>query len=282
MIKKFNNLEEIQKYYDEKSNTYIFKENDNYIDLIVFNFDLNIDAHIDASDINARDIKAWNIESLDINARNIHANNIDANNINANNINAWNIDANNINYYEACFAYKNIKSKSIKRIRENANRFMLDENIESNENDTLGENSGNIIYKNISDLNRYKRLAKEILGGYGGQSNNSIMSNTKEIYIDGKLIGYISFDEYDDVEGYNKVLGFGNFMILDRDKGYGTKVIKDLVNRYKNKFDLIYCFVDAKNSRAIELYKKLGKVYDKNGPNDNGQYYVTFWDKKKN
>ena len=282
MIKKFNNLKEIQKYYDEKTSTYVFKENDNYIDLIMFNFDLNIDAHIDASDINARDIKVWNIEALDINARNIHANNIDANNINANNINAWNIDANNINYYEACFAYKNIKCKSIKRIRENANRFMLDENIKSNENDTLGENSGNIIYKNISDLNRYKRLAKEILGGYGGQSNNSIMSNTKEIYIDGKLIGYISFDEYDDVEGYNKVLGFGNFMILDRDKGYGTKVIKDLVDHYKNEYDLIYCFVDTNNLGAINLYKKLGEVYDEDGPNDNGQYYVTFWDKKKN
>ena len=48
----------------------------------------------------------------------------------------------------------------------------------------------------------------------------------------------------------------------------------------ENKFDLIYCFVDAKNSGAIKLYKKLGKVYDKNGPNDSGQYYVTFLDKK--
>lgn len=138
-----------------------------------------------------------------------------------------------------------------------------------------------INYKDISDLDHYKKSAKEILGSYGGQSDNSIIDNTKEIYIDGKLVGYISFDEYDDVEGYNKVLGFGNFMILDRDKGYGTKVIKDLIDRYKNEFDLIYCFVDAENSGAINLYKKLGKVYDEDGPNDNGQYYVTFWDKNK-
>lgn len=135
-------------------------------------------------------------------------------------------------------------------------------------------------YKDISDINRYKKSAKEILGGYGNQSDKAIMENSKEIYIDGKLVGYISFDEYDDMNGYDKVLGFGNFMILDRDKGYGTRVIKDLVNRCKNKFDLIYCFVDAKNSGAIKLYKKLGKVYDKNGPNDKGQYYVTFLDKK--
>lgn len=138
-----------------------------------------------------------------------------------------------------------------------------------------------IIYKDISDLDHYKKSAKEILGGYGSQSDNSIMDNSKEIYIDNKLVGYISFDEYDDVEGYNKVLGFGNFMILERDKGYGTKVIKDLIDRYKNEFDLIYCFVDAENSGAINLYKKLGKVYDEDGPNDNGQYYVTFWDKNK-
>jgi hypothetical protein len=32
---------------------------------------------------------------------------------------------------------------------------------------------------------------------------------------------------------------------------------------------------------AINLYKKLGKVYDEDGPNDNGQYYVTFWDKNE-
>lgn len=138
-----------------------------------------------------------------------------------------------------------------------------------------------INYKDISDLDHYKKSAKEILGGYGSQSDNSIMDNSKEIYIDNKLVGYISFDEYDDVEGYNKVLGFGNFMILERDKGYGTKVIKDLIDRYKNEFDLIYCFVDAENSGAINLYKKLGKVYDEDGPNDNGQYYVTFWDKNK-
>lgn len=135
-----------------------------------------------------------------------------------------------------------------------------------------------IVYKDITNLSHYKKSAEEILGGFGRQSDNSIMDNTKEIYINDKLIGYISFDEYDDVEDYNKVLGFGNFMILDRGKGYGTKVIKDLVDRYKTEFDLIYCFVDADNAGALNLYKKLGTVYDEEGPNDNGQYYVTFWD----
>ena len=67
----------------------------------------------------------------------------------------------------------------------------------------------------------------------------------------------------------------------ERGKGYGTQVLKDLVNKYKNEYDLIYCFVDSDNEGAIKLYKKLGTVYDEDGPNDNGQYYVTFYDKNR-
>ena len=97
-----------------------------------------------------------------------------------------------------------------------------------------------VVYKDISDLDHYKKSAKEILGSEGGQSDNGIMDTGKEIYIDDKLVGYISFEEYDDVEGYNKVLGFGNFMILERSKGYGTKVINDIIESNKNEYDLIY------------------------------------------
>ena len=139
-----------------------------------------------------------------------------------------------------------------------------------------------IEYKNVSDLGQYKKSAEEILGGFGGHSDEDIKNNSKEIYIDDKLVGYISFDEYDDVEDYNKVLGFGNFMIIERGKGYGTQVIKDLIETKKAEYGLIYCFVDADNSGAINLYKKLGKVFDEEGPNDNGQYYVTFWDTNEN
>ena len=111
MIKEFNSLEEIQKYYDVKSNTYVFKEDGDYIDLVVFNFNLNIQANIDAKDIgalniDASDIKAMNIEAWDINV--------------------WNIEAQDISYYAACFAYKNIKCKSIKGRRNNAKHFVLD------------------------------------------------------------------------------------------------------------------------------------------------------------
>ena len=42
MTKEFNSLEEIQKYYDEKSNTYIFKESGEYIEVVVLKFNLHV------------------------------------------------------------------------------------------------------------------------------------------------------------------------------------------------------------------------------------------------
>ena len=151
MNKEFYNLDEIQKYYDNQTNTYIFKEDGEYIDLVIFDFNLNVEANIDACDIDALDIKAhnihaWNIDARYIDTKNIKANNINAYDIYANNINAWNIDVVNnikagnieanyinaldINYHAVCFAYKNIKCKSIKGRRENHKHFALDGKIE--------------------------------------------------------------------------------------------------------------------------------------------------------
>ena len=135
MTKEFNSLDEIQKYYDEKSNTYIFKENGDYIDLIVFNFDLDIDANIEAWCIDALNVSSANIKAYDIDTRDLHALNIDAWDvyawdIEACNIAAENIKARNISYFAVCFAYDNIKCKSIKGTRENAKHFVLDGKLE--------------------------------------------------------------------------------------------------------------------------------------------------------
>lgn len=160
MIKEFNKLEEIEKYYDEKSNTYVFKENSEYIDLVKFNFDLNVQASIDCWNINANNINVWNIiafnitanniiahniVALNIFAHNINANYINTNNINANNIKARNITANDIIalnitahdicYYAICCAYKNITCKSIKGRSENARHFVLSGKLEVKENE---------------------------------------------------------------------------------------------------------------------------------------------------
>ena len=115
MTKQFNSLDEIQKYYDEKSNTYIFMENGRYIDTIVFTFDLDVGANIEAANIKARNIRARNIEAEDIEAWNIGA---------------WDINAQDINYYAMCFAYNNIKCKSIKGKIEDAKHFVLDGTLE--------------------------------------------------------------------------------------------------------------------------------------------------------
>ena len=145
MIKEFNNLEEIEKYYDEESNTYVFKEKREYIDLVVFNFDLDVRADIWAQDIIARNIKASNISAGDIKVCDINANNIIAHGINAwdiraNNITAHVIDANNIDakditYYTVCYAYNNIKCTSIKGKRINSKHFVLDGALEVLENE---------------------------------------------------------------------------------------------------------------------------------------------------
>ena len=130
MVKEFNSLEEIQKYYDKNTNTYVFRENDRYIDLVKFNFDLNVNANIDA-----HDIIAWAINAHDIYAYDIKVDDIIANDIYANNIHAIVIKAYDISYYAVCFAYNSIKCKSIEGRRHNAKHFVLDGVLEVEEND---------------------------------------------------------------------------------------------------------------------------------------------------
>lgn len=95
----------------------------------------------------------------------------------------------------------------------------------------------------------------------------------KKIYLNGKYLGSIDFSFYDDI----KALGIGNFEIIDKRKGYGSLVIKDIIEKYKDKYDLIYCFVDKENIGAIEFYKTIGKVcFGK--INDKNQYYVILYE----
>ena len=151
MMKEFNKLEEIEKYYNKETNTYIFHEDG--VTIVKFHFSLNIEANIDAPhiegcDIKANNIEAWNITvsditALDIDAWDIRANNINARdikafdiraaaNINAHDIKAFdikvgkNINANKISYYAVCFAYNDITCRSIKGRRKNAKHFVLD------------------------------------------------------------------------------------------------------------------------------------------------------------
>ena len=143
MIKEFESLEEIQKYYDKETNTYVFEENGYYIDLVVFNFNLSIDANIEAfdikahditaNDINVNDIKVWNIKAKNIIAYDIKAHDIIANNVYAHDINVWDITAKDISYFSVCFARGNIKCRSIKSNYPNAKHFVLNGELEVEE-----------------------------------------------------------------------------------------------------------------------------------------------------
>ena len=79
-------------------------------------------------------------------------------------------------------------------------------------------------------------------------------------------IGKVGFSYYDDINA----LGLGSFEIFPehRRRGHAEKVLKKLVERFKDACDLIYCFVDADNSSALALYRKIGKVGRE--PNDKG------------
>ena len=118
---------------------YTYKTNDGiYFDVYLY-FNLCVDANIvaghiiNALDIEVRDIKAWDISASEIYARNI----------NAQDIIAYNIYAQNIIYWALCFAYNNIKCKSIKGTRENHKHLVLDGKIEIENGKTNNKRQSN-------------------------------------------------------------------------------------------------------------------------------------------
>ena len=60
VTKELNSIDEIEKYYDEKTNTYTFAEDEEYIDL---KLDLNVETNIDVKNIVAIDANGnrWHI-----------------------------------------------------------------------------------------------------------------------------------------------------------------------------------------------------------------------------
>ena len=140
MIKVFNNLKKMKKYYEKKTNTDRFRENNKFIDEIIINFDLNVESDIEAhnvrgtsitaKNIHALNITAWEIKAYDIEsrcidvgviqARDIYTSTIEAMDIYARDINATfgieaiNIYARDIVYTATCSAYEDFKCNSIK------------------------------------------------------------------------------------------------------------------------------------------------------------------------
>ena len=101
---------------------------------LICNFDIDVDADINAWEIDAGDIEAWNINAWNINAGDIRAGDIRAWNINARDINAWNIEVWNINakdivFFAICSAFESLKCRSIKGRIPNAKYFCLDSEV---------------------------------------------------------------------------------------------------------------------------------------------------------
>ena len=138
MIKIFKSLDDMESYYNYKTDMYEFIENGNLIS-IYLSFDLktssginamNIMAHnIETSEINASNIMARDIYTLDINANNITANNIYARNIKSGNIFANIIKAKDIKYYAFCCAESKFTCNSIKGEKSNSKHCCLDSEI---------------------------------------------------------------------------------------------------------------------------------------------------------
>jgi hypothetical protein len=109
-------------------------------------FNLNVKGNlytksINARDINAKDINAKDIDARDINARDIDARDINAKDIDAGDINAKDIDARDIFYYAVCFAYNDIKCRTIKGKKDNSRHFVLDGEIIIKEEKKNGKGS---------------------------------------------------------------------------------------------------------------------------------------------
>ena len=115
--------------------------------------------------------------------------------------------------------------------------------------------------KDIADFNRNMQI---VFKSKNDMSNEKTHKSMKAIKFNGEIIGYIGFSRYN-IDG-KKYLGIGNFMIIPRyqSSGHGTKVIKDLIDRYKDTYDEIYCYVEKENTKAIQFYKRIADVNTKN------------------
>ena len=128
--------------------------------------------------------------------------------------------------------------------------------------------------KTSAEKSEFKRNFREVFKEDPTESSVNYMQMIK---YKGDLVGYIGFSRYK--EGKKKYLGIGNFMILKRYQrsGMGSKVISDIIDRYKDNYDEIYCYVDKDNTNAIAFYKKIAKVNTDNLTKYG--YYVTLYSK---
>ena len=144
----------------------------------------------------------------------------------------------------------------------------------------LYESNNKFKYESIStdkEIKEFKVNFRKTFHTDDDMSDSNIKKSMKRIMCDNKLIGYVGFSKYN-IKG-KKYLGIGNFMILPeyQKSGYGSSVIDDIINKKKNTYYEIYCYVDKDNKNAINFYKKIANV-NTNTLTEYG-YYVTLYRK---
>lgn len=118
--------------------------------------------------------------------------------------------------------------------------------------------------KTEKDIEDFQQCMMNVFGEEDDTSDKDIKKNMKAIRFNNKIIGYIGFSYYT-IDGKN-YLGIGNFMIIPQyqNHGHGTKIIADIIEKNRDNYDEIYCYVDKDNKKAIEFYKNIGHVNTSN------------------
>lgn len=129
-------------------------------------------------------------------------------------------------------------------------------------------------------MKEYYKWFKVVFNGNKDSITEKETKSTKIIYYNNEIIGYVAFSRYKD--GNERYLGLGNFMIIPKYQrsGHGANVVKYIIDKYKDTYDLIYCWVDRSNTNAVNFYKKIAKV-NMNTQSNPDQYYVEFYRKGK-
>ena len=91
-----NNANEIEKYYNKKTDTYIVDNDMKFNCDIVINGNIKVEGNIFAVNIDARNINAYDIKADTIVANNINADSIYADSLQASNITGFLIKVDNI------------------------------------------------------------------------------------------------------------------------------------------------------------------------------------------
>lgn len=129
-------------------------------------------------------------------------------------------------------------------------------------------------------MKEYYKWFKVVFNATKDSITEKETKSTKVIYYNNEIIGYVAFSRYKD--GNERYLGLGNFMIIPKYQrsGHGANVVKYIIDKYKDTYDLIYCWVDRSNTNAVNFYKKIAKV-NMNTQSNPDQYYVEFYRKGK-